>query len=122
LEYGDECPSVITSFFKGKFKFVNNKLELDFGNFTAKYYLKMPYAPVCDNTEDSLNESELKLVCHEEYLDSMDNFSPKGTVSKRIFLKKPGLFLEKINIRTKDKNSTQLIKDLSTHVFSIHNY
>jgi len=120
LEYGDECPSIIKSFFKGTFKFANEKLELNFGNFTAQYYIKMPYGPECDNIEDSLTESELKVVCHEEYLDTIENFSAKVTTPEITFLKKPGLFLEKINVKIKDETSTELIRDLSTHVFSIN--
>lgn len=120
LEYGDECPTAIKSFFKGTFEFVNEKLELDFGDFKATYYTKMPYRPECDNIEDRLTKSEFKAVCHEEYLDTMKNFSTKITEPKITFLKKPGLFLEKINVIKKNDISEQLIKDLSTHVFSIY--
>lgn len=117
LIYGEECPSAISTVFKGHFKLHQNKLILDFGKFQAHYYIREPYSPVCDNQKDSLTEQEIQLVCDRNQLENASEYLPKDGSAIKFFAAKTMLFLSKIEGNVKGETTEGIVKDLKTHTF-----
>lgn len=119
LIYSDECPSVIATVYKGKFAIKKSTVVLDFGKFQIHYYIKEPYAGICDNQSNSLTKDEIEFVCDSTQLDSAAEYMPQGNLPPKIFMKKTALFPSKIVGSTKGEEAEWLAKDLKTHIFIV---